>query len=165
MNRDTGIILAICVLAILVGGILYLGATPDSTDSTSTEEVAFSVLSAGGTALEMREQKNYRVLNEEHFREVWDLAYGEGVPMPSVDFTVYEVLAIFDGERMTGGYEVGVRRIVDVGTVREVSIVHTAPGASCITTQAFTSPFQMVKVPKTDNSIDRKDVNATVACE
>lgn len=162
MNRDSGIIFAICVLAILVGGILYLGATPDTKP---TEEVSFSVLSAGAAAVEMHEQKNYRVLDEEHFVEVWKLAYGTEAPMPNVDFDTHEVLAVFDGERTSGGYKVEVERILDLGTVREVRIVRTAPGTSCITTQALTSPFQMVVVPKTDNRIDRKDVNATVACE
>ncbi len=162
MNRDSGIIFAICVLAILVGGILYLGATPDSKP---TEEVSFSVLSAGAAAVNMQEQKNYRVLDEPHFVEVWELAHGTETPMPSVDFATHEVLAVFDGERTSGGYEVAVEQILDVGTVREVNIVRTAPGASCITTQALTSPFQMVVVPKTDNRIDRKEVSATVACE
>ncbi len=162
MNRDSGIILAICVLAILVGGILYLGATPASAP---TGETSFSVLSSGTMAVEMREQKNYRVLDEEYFVEVWQMAHGAGTPMPSVDFTTHEVLAVFDGERPTGGYEIGIERILDQGDVREVRIMHTAPGASCITTQALTSPFQMVVVPKSDNTIDRTDLHATVACE
>ncbi len=164
MNKDTGIILGVCVLVFLVGGILYLGSGRSTETPGGTEEVSFSVLSAGAAAADMREKKNYRIVDEAQLAMIWALAHGDEAP-PVVDFTSNEVLAVFDGEHTTGGYEISVERILDQEDVREVRIVHAAPDASCVVTQAVTSPFQIVIVPKTDRDIDREDLSATVACE
>lgn len=162
MSRDAGIILGILVLAILVGGILYMGSTPPVP---AGREVSFSVLSAGAAAANMTEQKNFRATDAAQLAEVWALAHGEGAKPPAVNFEKEEVLAVFDGERPSGGYGVSVERVVDNGSVREVSILHAAPGPSCATSEAVTSPFQIVRVKKSDNQIQRRDTGATVACE
>jgi len=78
---------------------------------------------------------------------------GSRPELPRVDFTKYDVLAIFAGSKKTGGYwlePVGVRD--DSGlVVFELNEHYPAP--DCVVTQAFTQPYLVVGIPKSDKPI------------
>src|SRR5262245_60604732 len=69
-------------------------------------------------------------------------------PIPSVDFSQDFIAAVFLGTRPSGGFSVEV-----LGTRRDAAALvieyrERAPAASDIVTQALTSPFHIVKVPR-----------------
>jgi hypothetical protein len=161
MQRDTLIIVTICVLAVISGAWLFFSQTSLSAPAA----VAFTVLETG-TQSQITEQKNYRIKTAEEFEALWTMVYGEGTGASrEIDFSRLDVLAVFDGSRPSGGYEVAVQSVTDTGAVREVVVKHREPDATCITTQALTSPFQFVIVPKSSLAIVRTDVTETVLCE
>jgi len=159
------ILLGMCVIAIIVGVVIFV-ASPVAAPTGPSAKAMIQVIGEGSTAAVMTEKKNYHVTNYAQLADVWRLAYGPGSPgIPDVDFATENVIAVFDGQKSSGGYDVDVTEVVDQGGTRTITIVHTAPGPGCITTDALTSPFQLVVVPKSDDKISRVDTDVTVACD
>ncbi len=153
------------MLAIGIGAVLYVMGVENNAPRAQEAAVSFSVIAEGANA-SLSERKNFKIENREQLEQVWALAYGQTtVALPSVDFEKYEVLAVFGGQKNTGGYTVAVKEIMDNEDTRRITITHTVPGSSCVTTQALTSPFQFVRVEKSEARIDRKDEILTVACD
>jgi len=75
------------------------------------------------------------------------------MPTPPIDFSTYTIVAVFMGEVSTGGYAIRVYDIVDAGPSIIVKVEKTEPGLGCIVTQAFTQPFHMVQIAKTDKPV------------
>lgn len=164
MKRDVQIILGICVAAIVIGGALFF--TDSSALPLSSGGTSFRVLAEGDTAVSMTERKNYRVSNEEQYETAWRRAYGENGPSrPAINFEREEILAVFDGEHGSGGYDIAVSSVVDTDAARTVTIVHTVPDESCMTTQAITSPFELVVVRTSALPITRIDETVVTPCE
>jgi hypothetical protein len=74
-------------------------------------------------------------------------------PIPAVDFSQELIAAVFLGTRPSGGFGVEI-----LGTRREAAALvieyrERAPAAGDIVTQALTSPFHIVKVPRFDGPI------------
>ncbi len=163
--RDTLIIGAAILVAIALGAWLMFGDTasaPESVVPVTEGPVAFSVLEEGTQASPEAERKNYRIRTQEELEELWPMV--EEGAAPTVDFTKSEVLAAFDGTRPSGGYGIRVASIDDMANARRIIIVHTSPGEGCITTDALTSPFTIVVVPKTELAISRVDQENVVEC-
>jgi hypothetical protein len=177
--RYTLIVLGICVAAIALGAVLYAygpselrempvpeGAEATALSAESSEEVAFSMLAEGEYAPGVSERKNYAAYTQEDFARLWEMAYGEEAPaLPSVDFNEEYVIGVFAGERPTGGHSISVARVVDENTIRTVHIRIEAPGEGCVTTQAITSPYELVTVPFSEREHAREYTEVAVSCE
>ncbi len=92
--------------------------------------------------------KDLVIRNARQFVRVWKSTFGNGVPVPAVDFQQEEVYAIFQGFQSTGGYAVDVQMVTSDFFTIDVVVTDFVPGPTCIVPQVFTSPFQIVKVPK-----------------
>lgn len=162
--RDAVIIGITVLLAILLGLWLFLEEAPKV--KAPEGQATFSVLIEGQFSGSITERKNYRVQSEEGLRELWRLVYGNDGPIvPDIDFDTYELLAVFDGTHSSGGYDITVESVMDTPAVRTVSILHTVPGEECLTSQAITSPFEIVLLPKSSATISRTDRIETISCE
>jgi len=64
------------------------------------------------------------------------------------DFSRLQAVAVFAGEKNTGGYAVEILRIEE--TPREINVIYReiAPPANAMTTQALTQPFHIKFIPK-----------------
>jgi len=74
-------------------------------------------------------------------------------PPPSVDFSRDMVLALFMGERPTGGYAIEVTRIERTDHGLSVHYLTSRPDPSAMQTQALTQPFHLVTVPRVDDPV------------
>jgi hypothetical protein len=72
---------------------------------------------------------------------------------PAVDFSTGTVVAVFLGERPTGGFSVEITAIRHDGNTLVVAYTETAPEPRAIVTQVVTSPFHIVKVPQHDGPV------------
>lgn len=74
-------------------------------------------------------------------------------PPPAVDFSREMVVALFMGERPTGGYEIEVTQVER--TAAGLTVHHRAksPDPGDMLTQSLTSPFHLVKLARTDESV------------
>jgi hypothetical protein len=89
-------------------------------------------------------------------RAEWDAlwkAHAGLQPIPAVDFSQEFIAAVFLGTRRSGGFGAEI-----LGTRREAAALvieyrERVPAASDIVTQALTSPFHIVRVPRFDGPI------------
>lgn len=67
-------------------------------------------------------------------------------PLPAIDFSKEIVVAVFLGEKSTGGHDVEIVRIDQNNDVLLVAFVEKSPQPGGVVTQAFTQPFHIVRV-------------------
>ncbi len=162
--KDILILGVACAAAILLGAWLYFGGATSGEPPRMEGAVSFAVLDQGSSSGDVTERKNYRIKSQDELAELWRMVHGTGAPT-TVDFTKQEVIAVFDGTHVTGGYEVAIASVVDVATgSRTVSIVRTEPGESCMTTESITSPYQIIVVPKSDAPFAREEQTVVEEC-
>ena len=77
-------------------------------------------------------------------------------PVPQVDFTSYNVVAVFAGEKSTGGYSVEMltveTRNFQTKDLPSLVIVveYRQPQPEDFVTEAMTYPYHMIKIPQID---------------
>jgi hypothetical protein len=76
--------------------------------------------------------------------------------IPEVDFTKNCVIAVFMGDKNTGGYAINFDKVIKRTDALTVSVFETSPGVKCIVTQAITRPYEIAKIPKLDMSVKFK---------
>jgi hypothetical protein len=83
----------------------------------------------------------------------------QGNPAPVVDFARETVILVALGRASSGGHDVRVDAIAPSGNGAVVRYTATRPGPDCMTTQALTSPVDVVRVPRTMGTVrfERRD--------
>jgi hypothetical protein len=108
-------------------------------------QLSFETISQGIGHLRCEKHLYLIADNFDEWVKIW-LSVGQGSTRPpQIDFQTYAVIALFMGERSTGGYSISVERIVDSDTEIVVEVRETYPGRIYVT-QAFTWPHHIIKV-------------------
>jgi uncharacterized protein (DUF885 family) len=117
-------------------------AGEDQTSVVDFSVVAYGAYSAheGGRAVEL-------VTDDAGWRRAWG-SIGGGRPLPDVNFNTRAVVVAYQGQKPTGGYSIEIGEIKRDGTVLAVSVRERRPAFGDVTTQALTSPFVAVSVPR-----------------
>ena len=71
-----------------------------------------------------------------------------GFSIPSIDFSKETVIAVFMGEKTSGGYAVSVESVKEEGEQVIVQIKEIKPDTKEMVTMAITQPFCFVKINK-----------------
>lgn len=97
----------------------------------------------------------YLVGNEQQWHEILLLARhnkNQSPPAIQIDFSKHMVLAAFMGEIGTGGFWVEIASVIKKGRRLEVLVkIHQTSGP---VPEAFTSPFQIVRISKGEYLLD-----------
>lgn len=98
----------------------------------------------------------------------WSSLWPNGAPIPAppaVDFSRDMIVVAALGARSTGGYSIYVdsARATPDGLI--VFIGTSAPGRHCVTTQAFTQPVDLARLPRTDGAVRFVDVPKVEDCQ
>ena len=102
------------------------------------------------------------VRDTQTWASVWR-QFGGAAPPPQVDFAKDWVLLAALGTRRTGGYGIRVDSLgFHGGTVVNVSTI--APGSTCPTTQGWTSPALLVRVPRLPEPVIFQDHAVVTNC-
>lgn len=73
-------------------------------------------------------------------------AFGHAPPT-SVRFGAGDIVIFFsDGVKPTGGYAASIMSVVQIGRALSIATLLTSPGEGCITTDALTAPYALIKV-------------------
>lgn len=83
-------------------------------------------------------------------------------PVPDVDFTREVVVLAALGSHSTGGYAILIEGATATDAGTSVAIRSISPGAACGTTQAFTQPVDIARVPRRDGKVsfvEQKEVH------
>jgi hypothetical protein len=71
--------------------------------------------------------------------------------VPQVDFKAKNVVALFMGQKSTGGFSIGIDRVTVKGETADVKIIQKFPGEKAMVTMALTTPYCIAVIPKTKN--------------
>lgn len=152
-----GIIIALIVISALVVFFMQDSERVDMEISFQTIEKGFNN--------DINERQTRVIKTTEEWRDLWTEMFSS-IRMPTrvVDFDNKMLIAAIQGQKLTGGYNVEIDKIEDLGDKINVNIVETEPGSNCITTQAFTSPYHIVELDKTSKKIEFSYSRNVVNC-
>ncbi len=117
---------------------------------------------ASGSYSQQAEPRFEFVTTQAEWAPLWDRT-SRG-PIPEVDFSRESVLAVFMGQRPTGGHAIRVEQVVREGQRLTVEVLLQAPGPDCMTTQALTQPYHLVAVPAGATRAEFVTRDVTVRC-
>jgi superfamily I DNA and RNA helicase len=144
------LLLSFAVLGHLTSQKQTEGIAVMETAPTSTIQVAFQTIAKGNRS-GVREFLQQVTRNQTEWATLWQRHIAtETNPLapPVVDFNKEFVIAIFLGEKPTGGYAVEMTFIERKDRDLVVSYKEFQPAPGAMTTQALTQPFHMVRVAK-----------------
>ncbi|BCX04597.1 MAG: hypothetical protein KatS3mg053_2535 [Candidatus Roseilinea sp.] len=139
------LLIARCCITILITAFVAACAP-------SGKNVAFTVIVEGNSASDYPTPQGKVISSEADWASLQrqlgaDLAMQTA--LPSVDFTQSQLVAVFAGEKPSGGYSVAVREIVESDREIIVYVTLEAPDSSQIVITAITYPYQIVRMPRT----------------
>ena len=98
--------------------------------------------------------QNVVITNINDWKELWDeTVTWTPDELPFVNFNESMVVAVFMGERISGGFNIEVLEIKEADNVIQVISRVTNPDSSRGVTLALTQPFHMIKINKTSKEI------------
>ena len=89
------------------------------------------------------------ITSQSQLQELYkELGWGS---VPAVDFGKNNVVALFMGQKSTGGYSINVRKVTVEDDTATVEALETSPEG--MATMALTAPYCIVVIPKTANVV------------
>jgi len=85
-------------------------------------------------------------------------------PLPAIDFSREMVIVVGLGTRPTGGYSIAVESAATEAGNLNVVVRTDTPGGGCLSAQMLTSPVDVVRVPRTEATVEFRDRNVTRNC-
>jgi hypothetical protein len=133
--------------------MVLLFLLPILVSATSESGIPFSTLAQGETSgvtvsasLAIKSQKAWQTLWAQH-------ATASPAAPPAVDFSREIVLAVFAGERRTGGYEVTITAVEARGGGVLVTYREAKPAPGIFLIQQLTHPYHFVIIPRIEGPI------------
>ena len=146
---------AVSAALLIVAGCGAAPAEISRGDAGQPRPLSVRVLDSGSRSGVTTPQESV-IRGPEEWQRLWQ-AHQVGAapqrPLPAVDFSRELSIAIFAGQRPTGGFAVGVEQVTESASGIEVSYRVTAPPPGAIVSQALTSPFQIIAVPSRTASV------------
>lgn len=137
-----------CVLWILVGLPLSV------CEAGNAIRIPFVTVDKGSRS-GVRERKFVVIKTNQEWEALWR-AHRSGTspdkPAPAFDIQSEMIVAVFAGEKKTGGYGIEIKRVEEDGAARSLNafVTETSPPPKAIVTQALTQPYHIVKLRKVD---------------
>lgn len=115
----------------------------------------FSTIEKGGVS-GVTSPRTLVIKSEEEWQRLWAqhaAARARTPGPPQIDFSREMVIAVFAGERTTGGFTVEVTAIdVSSGAIR-VTYQESGPPPDSFLTQALTQPYHLVTTPRVEGPV------------
>jgi len=140
-------VIRLAMLGDATGGNQSNGAADEDS-----REVDFSVLATGTMSSYEGIRSLELISNQNDWQRVWQIV-GSGWRMPEVNFDTRSVIVVYQGRKTSGGYSIAVERLRRVGMNLIVSAKEQSPKPGDITTDALTSPFVVVSIPRLPGGI------------
>lgn len=120
----------------------------------------------GGYFGEISEKKNSVITTQAEWMPISKkVALERSAPLPAVDFNKEMLIAVFQGEKSTGGYGIEITKIIENENNIEVFVKEAEPEPKCIVSQAFTRPYHIIKVKKSDKEVLFKTETVVTKCD
>jgi len=107
--------------------------------------VNFETIDLGNSCYH-RERDDYIIQTQQEWDELWQKTYGSYSEAPYINFSSNIVIAVYMGERATGGYRIEITNIGENEEQVRVHIRETSPSPGSILTMLITQPYHIVKL-------------------
>jgi hypothetical protein len=125
--------------------------TPAPTATPGPATLAVTKLE-DGTDSKFTEAKQQVLKTKAEFEAFW-AKHDDVKAAPSVDFDKDMVLAVFVGEKSTGGYTVAITGAVEKGDGIEVTYKVSAPEPGGMNIQVLTYPYVFATIPRSTKTV------------
>ena len=132
----------------ILAGVLICIALGASVSFLPVSEIPFETVDSGVWG-RYADRANFVIRNETIWENVWLELYNGYEPIPdtpTVNFSSEMLIAVFQGERTSGGYWTNITRITMTSLYYVVYVDEVHPGEGCVVTAVLTYPYQIVKI-------------------
>lgn len=136
-------------IALMIGFIVLISISGCS-GSSEGRKIDYEKI-AEGIYAPIPEKAYFVINNEQDYLEFFNKT---GMVLKERDFEKYTYIAIFMGEKPTGGYIITVREIVLEGGKAKVHVEFNEPSETCFVTQQITRPFLVIRTEKINEQIE-----------
>lgn len=144
----------IIMLAGLLAGLpTYVTAEDYQTEDTAA---AAGLAWQGNAATSIAQQETLLAHDDANWQQIWR-RIGQPAPMALPDDKI--AVAIFAGQKRSGGYAVEFVNVAENKTQITVRYRITAPGLQDMVTQALTSPYALQLVPRHNKPVVTEQVH------
>jgi PrcB C-terminal len=125
-----------------------------ATGAALTVAVPFSTLDKGLTS-GVREPTQLVIRTHDDWAALWGrhMQIQPAPQAPPVDFSRDMVVALFMGERPTGGHRIEITRVERADSGLSVRYRSQAPDPGTMVSQALTQPFHLVTLPRDESPV------------
>lgn len=123
---------------------------PSTVTPAPGQALSFATLQRGAYS-GVTERKAVIISDDASWRANWQQLTARQHPAPdapAMDFSQHSVLAVYMGEKPTGGYTIEITGVEVAGGKLRVTVKQTSPGPGSMVTQALTQPYHMIQIPK-----------------
>ncbi len=153
------------ILAMLLPAMLVFGCSSSNEGTESGVPLSFSVIGSGPylSGGEGRPKLVETYTDQASYDSALN-TYALRVDGEVIDFAIDQVVLVTMGSRNSGGYTIAAESVKDAGEIVELNVLLSSPGADCVTTDALTHPYQVLKINslKEVRTIER---NVIESCE
>jgi hypothetical protein len=140
-----------CVALVVIGGALV--ACPPASAIPPVQTVSFRTVAKGdGSSSAISRRESLTIKGEPRWRKLWD-AFGGGSEPPEIDFSSQMLIAVTQGRQPSGGHKIRIARIERTRAGWLVKVVETRPGRGCVVAGVITSPYHVVRVPRSTQRV------------
>lgn len=122
-----------------------------SSVAASSNSLVFTSLASGTSRIKTSSTRT--ASSQEEWEMLWK-EHSASPSVPTVDFNKQTVLAVFAGQKSTGGYAIKITSIRIEGQKLMVSYHESEPEKGKVTSQVLTAPSHIVKVDKRQSAGD-----------
>lgn len=120
-------------------------------------EWGFDVLCKGDLS-RIDYQKNYVIKSNSEYQNMLNESW-VSCPLEDINFSSYMVVAVFMGEKNTGGYSIQVKRVIEYIDRYVIEIERTYPRDGDIRIMWISHPFQVIRTKSTDKPVTFKYIS------
>ena len=125
-------------------------STTESSDPGAESIPTFNIVNVASGPRSGIQEKSITVIKDQtSWQQLWVSHQSTVLPIPEIPIINFDsemIVAAFLGTRPSGGHTITVTGASMNGDILDVSVLSVSPGIGCITTQAITSPFHLVKL-------------------
>jgi hypothetical protein len=147
--RETNLSYALC--GVMLWGVLQIFFTTACASEISlAKDVPFTTLFKGNHS-GIRQKQFLVIRSHAEWDNLWRSHWSTTIPkqeLPKVDFAAETVVALFSGERRTGGLGIEVTKVEEDPQTAQLKVFYREiePPRNAIVTQALTQPFHIIKL-------------------
>jgi hypothetical protein len=141
--------LKIFFATVVMIGILFMMFLFSCNGQEKSKSIDFETVSKDFYSLQV-EKENYVAKDEESLNQILDLIEIQDSINYDIDFSEETVVAVFMGEKSSGGYSIEIVEVVKKEDHLEFVVEVKEPGPDDMTIQAITSPYHIIRLKRFD---------------